>query len=198
MKYIFLFLPFFAGAQEVTKDTSWILNLSGAFYNVSRVEYDNGTYTESSSMVGDTAALLSYYTNYIATQARQYSSAAIVAMKAQSATTFLARIDTLTNQRISQSPITAIMASYERDFLTGNWELQYSGTTTAVTFPRLSSNQRIRILPAGGQARTMLIFGDMMRVVNYPVQGNNTLFKVRNGRWENLTRTIVLRRIITR
>lgn len=120
-------------------------------------------------------------------------------MRAQSATATLAKLDTSAIQKIGLSPITSIMSSYEREFLDGSWEIQNSGSAAvSVTFPRLSSNQRIRILPSGGAARTMLIFGNMIRIVNYPVSGNNVLFKVRNGRWENLTRTIVLRKTTNR
>ena len=197
MKKLFFLLaclPVFAMAQEVTKDTSWFNNTGGNFFNVTRIEYDNGTYTETASLVGDTTAMVSYYANYISAQAQNYASAAVVAMKAQAATATLAKLDTSMTARLARSPITSIMSSYEREFLIGSWEIVYNGTTTAVTFPRLSTNQRIRLLPSGGTARTLLIFGNMLRIVNYPVTGNNTLFKVKEGRWENLTRTIVLKK----
>ena len=192
--FLLVCLPIFATAQEITKDTSWFSNTGGNFFNVTRIEYDNGTYTETASLVGDTTAMVSYYANYISAQAQNYASAAIVAMKAQSATATLAKLDTIATQRLLRSPLTAVMSSFEREFLHGSWEIQYNGTNTAVTFPRLSTNQRIRLLPSGGSARTLLIFGNMLRLANYPVTGNNTLFKIREGRWENLTRTIVLRR----
>lgn len=184
-----------AAAQEVTKDTSWIVaNGIGKFYQITRVEYDNGSYAETAALIGDTLAMVSLYANQISSAAQQYSSAAIVAMRAQGATATLAKLDTIMTARLLRSPLTAVMASFEREFLAGTWAIIYNGTTTAVTFPRLSTNQRIRLLPAGSTARTMLLFGTMLRIVNYPVSGNNTLFQVRAGRWENLSRTIVLRR----
>lgn len=189
-----LFFPAFLTAQEVTRDTSYLTNSGGNFFNVNRIEYDNGAYSETSTLVGDTLAVLSLYANKIANEANQYASAAVIAMRAQSATATLAKLDTSMTARLARSPITSIMSSYEREFLIGSWEIVYNGTTTAVTFPRLSTNQRIRLLPSGGTARTLLIFGNMLRIVNYPVTGNNTLFKVKEGRWENLTRTIVLKK----
>lgn len=193
-----LFFPAFLSAQEITRDTSYLTNSGGNFFNVNRVEYDNGAYSETSTLVGDTLAVLSLYANKIANEANQYASAAIIAMRAQSATAMLAKLDTSMTARLARSPITSIMSSYEREFLTGSWEIVYNGNTTAVTFPRLSTNQRIRLLPSGGTARTLLIFGNMLRIVNYPVTGNNTLFKVKGGRWENLARTIVLKKSGTR
>lgn len=60
MKYILFYLfslpPL--SAQEITKDTSWLTNTAGIFYNVARVEYDNGAYSESSTVIGDTLAVV--------------------------------------------------------------------------------------------------------------------------------------------
>ena len=192
--FLLLFLPLFASSQEITKDTSYLINSGGNFFNVNRIEYENGAYSEVSSMIGDTLAVLSLYANKISSEANQYASAAVISMRAQAATAQLAKLDTAMTARLGTSPITSIMDSYEREFLTGSWEIVYNGNTTAVTFPRLSTNQRIRLLPSGGTARTLLIFGNMLRIVNYPVTGNNTLFKVKDGRWENLARTIVLKK----
>lgn len=196
---IFLLFPALCFSQDVTRDTSYLVNSSGKFFDISRTEYSDGTYNERSTLIGDTSAVLSAYVNQIINSAKQYSDAAIIAMRAQSATATLLKLDTATIQKIGFSPITSIMSSYEREFLQGSWEIQNSGSAAvSVTFPRLSSNQRIRMLPSGGTARTFLIFGNMLRIVNYPVSGNNVLFKVRNGRWENLTRTIVLRKTTNR
>jgi len=194
----FLLLALQISAQEVTKDTSYLTNTGGNFFSVTRIEYSDGAYSENKTLVGDTSAILSLYVNKISNEANQYAAAAVIAMKAQSATAQMAKLDTIISTMLLRSPITSIMESYEREFLQGRWEIQYNGTITDVTFPRLSTNRRIRMLPSGGSARTMLLYGNMMRIVNYPTAGPQTLFKVRDGRWENLARTIVVRRTYTR
>ena len=193
--FLLLFFPVLLSAQEVTRDTSYLTNSGGNFLNVNRIEYENGAYSETSTMIGDTLAVLSLYANKISSEANQYASAAVVAIRAQAATATLAKLDTAMTTRLARSPITTIMDSYEREFLQGNWQIVNSGVPISVTFPRLSTNKRIRLLPVAGTARTLIIYGNMLRIVGYPVSGNNTLFKVREGRWENLTRTIILRRI---
>jgi len=199
MKYlIFLLFPSLCFSQDVTRDTSYLINSGGKFFDISRTEYSDGTYNERSTLIGDTSAVLSSYVNQIINSSQKYAQAAVIAMRAQSATAQMAKLDTIISAMLLRSPITSIMDSYEREFLQGTWEIQYNGTNTAVTFPRLSTNKRIRMLPAGGTARTMLLYGNMMRIVNYPIAGPQTLFKVRGGRWENLTRTIVVRRTSTR
>lgn len=195
--FILLF-PALLSAQEITRDTSYLTNSGGNFFNVNRIEYENGAYSETSAIIGDTLAVLSLYANKISSEANQYAAAAVIAMRAQSATAVLAKLDTVMAERLARSPITAIMDSYEREFLQGTWEIVNGGVATSVTFPRLSTNKRIRLLPAGGTARTMIIYGNMLRLVGYPVSGNNTLFKVKEGRWGNLTRTIILRRTSAR
>ena len=194
----FLLLALQISAQEVTKDTSYLTNTGGNFFSVTRIEYSDGAYSENKTLVGDTSAILSLYVNKISSEANQYASAAIIAMKAQSATSQMAKLDTVISAMLLLSPITSIMGSYEREFLQGTWEIQFGGTNTSVTFPRLSTNKRIRMLPQGGTARTIILYGNMMRIVNYPIAGPQILFKIREGRWENITRTIVLRRTSAR
>ncbi len=188
-----------AQTTDPTKDTTIITNVGGVFFEVRRLEYPDGTYNESSARIGDTTAMVSVYVNRIAAEADQLAQAAATAYRLRQKTTEWARLDTVVTQRLGRSPITAIMDSYEREFLSGSWQIEFSGTTAAATFPRLSSNKRIR-LQANGTARTMLLYGKVMRLVNYPFTGLNTLFQLRDGYWINLefgdsARRVVLRRI---
>ena len=158
--FILLFPPFFAGAQDITRDTSYLINASGKFFDITRVEYSDGTYNERATLVGDTTAALSLYANQITGLATQYANAAVIAMRAQAATTTILKLDTSIISKIGKSPLTAVMESYEREFLEGNWEIQNVGNpAVSVTFPRLLSNQRIRMLPTGSTPRTFLILG---------------------------------------
>lgn len=200
---IFLFCAFFAQAQEVTPtlDTTFIVNKGGNFFEVSRIEYTNGAYSESSALIGDTTAMLNRYVARIESEANAIAAAAQTAYRMRQKTSDWAKLDTITTARLGRSPITAIADVYENEFLQGNWQIEFSGTSTAATFPRLSSNKRIRLQPAtGGTARTMLIYGNILRLVNYPFSGLNTLFKLKDGYWINLefgnsAQRVVLRRV---
>lgn len=189
-----------AQTVEQSKDTTIITNVGGVFFEVRRIEYTDGTYNESSTRIGDTTAMVSVYVNRIAQESEQIAAAAATAYKMRQKTSDWAKLDTITTARLLRSPITAIADSYEREFLTGNWVIEFSGTSTAATFPRLSSNRRIRLQPAtGGTPRTMLLYGKVLRIVNYPFSGVNILFQLREGYWINLdfgnpTNRIVLRR----
>lgn len=140
----FLLLALQISAQEITKDTSYLTNSGGNFFNVSRVEYENGAYSEISTLIGDTLSVLSLYVNKISNEANRYAAAATIAMRAQSATASLSKLDTIMTAKLLRSPITSIMDSYEREFLVGSWQIISSGIPTSVTFPRLSTNKRIR------------------------------------------------------
>jgi hypothetical protein len=198
---ILLFAAFTASAQTqtVTLDTTYIVNSGGNFFEVARIEYSNGAYSEKRDFLGDTLTIYNRYVAKIEGEANEIAAAAASAYRMRQKTTDWAKLDTLTTARLLRSPITGIMDVYEKEFLTGNWQIEFSGTSTAATFPRLSSNKRIR-LQANGTARTMLIYGKVMRLVNYPFTGLNTLFQLREGYWINLefgdsARRVVLRRI---
>jgi hypothetical protein len=204
---LFFFMPLFAAftasaqTQTVTLDTTYIVNSSGNFFEVSRIEYSNGAYSEKRDFLGDTLTIFNRYVAKIESEANEMATAAATAYRLRQKTTDWAKLDTITAARLLRSPITAIMDVYEKEFLTGNWQIEFSGTTTAATFPRLSTNKRIRLQPAtGGTPRTMLLYGKAMRIVNYPFSGPNTLFQLREGYWINLefgdsARRVVLRRI---
>jgi hypothetical protein len=188
-----------AQTQTVTLDTSYIVNSGGNFFEVSRIEYSNGAYNEKRDFLGDTLTIYNRYVAKIEGEANEIAAAAASAYRMRQKTSDWAKLDTVTSARLLRSPITGIMDVYEKEFLTGNWQIEFSGTTAAATFPRLSSNKRIR-LQANGTARTMLLYGKVMRLVNYPFTGLNTLFQLREGYWINLefgdsARRVVLRRI---
>ena len=198
---ILLFAAFTASAQTqtVTLDTTYIVNSGGNFFEVSRIEYSNGAYSEKRDFLGDTLTIYNRYVAKIESEANEIAAAAATAYRMRQKTSDWAKLDTVTTARLLRSPITGIMDVYEKEFLTGNWQIEFSGTSTAATFPRLSSNKRIR-LQANGTARTMLLYGKVMRLVNYPFTGLNTLFQFREGYWINLefgdsARRVVLRRI---
>ena len=190
-----------AFTQTVTLDTTYIVNQEGVFFEVSRIEYANGSYSEKKDFLGDTVTIFNRYVAKIEGEANEIAAAAATAYRMRQKTSDWAKLDTITTARLLRSPITAIADSYEKEFLTGNWQIEFSGTSTAATFPRLSSNKRIRLQPAtGGTPRTMLLYGKVMRLVNYPFAGPNTLFQLRAGYWINLefgntAQRIVLRRV---
>jgi hypothetical protein len=190
-----------AQTSDPIKDTTIITNVGGVFFEVRRIEYADGAYSETSGKIGDTTAMVSVYVNRIASESDQLAQAAATAYRMRQRTTEWTRLDTVVTQRLLRSPITGIMDSYEREFLQGNWQIEFSGTTTAATFPRLTSNKRIRLQPAtGGTPRTMRIYGKNMEITNYPFTGKNVLFQLREGYWINLeygnpATRIVLRRI---
>jgi hypothetical protein len=196
---LFAALTASAQTQTVTLDTTYIVNSGGNFFEVSRIEYSNSAYSEKRDFLGDTLTIYNRYVAKIEGEANEIAAAAASAYRMRQKTSDWARLDTVVTQRLLRSPITGIMDSYEREFLQGNWQIEFSGTTAAATFPRLSSNKRIR-LQANGTARTMLLYGKVMRLVNYPFTGLNTLFQLREGYWINLefgdsARRVVLRRI---
>lgn len=178
----------------IVKDTTYQVISGTVGYTVSRVEYSDGTYSESRALLGDTTATFNRIVADIEKRANEISAAAIIAMNARQFTNESVKKDTLITQLLGKSPITFLMDTYTQEFTLGNWSITYNGTTTSVTFPVLSTNKRRRLLPQGGTARTMILFGNMMRLVNYPVTGNNILYRVKDGYWVSIDKSIILQR----
>jgi hypothetical protein len=199
--YILLFLPALLTGQtrELTKDSSYITASAGHFFAVNVLEYDNGEATTTKTLIGDTAAVVSLYANRIATEAGQMAAAAQTIVRRNSLVTTLNKLDTLAmvslGLTVAQSPLTAVSQAYDDPFLAGSWVQIVNGTTTAVTFAVNGTTGRIRMTPQGSTARTMFLFGDMLRITNWPTTGvSTTLFKMASGQWTNVELTIRLRR----
>lgn len=184
---------------DVTLDTSYVIVQNGAFFDVHKVTYSDGSSSIITTKAGDTLAIYAQVVNRIRQQSYAYKTALVASYDLRTWTTQIAKPDTLTTATLKRSPITEIMQSMYSEFSTGTWEIVFPGTTVAVTFPILSTNQRWRITPTGGTAKTVLGYGDEIRIVNYPFSGLNILFKVRDGLWYSTdyadpTRKTILRR----
>jgi len=199
-KLLFAFMLIFSALQAqaqtptIVKDTTYQVVSGSIGYTVSRIDYSDGTYSESRALLGDTTATFNSVVSAIEKRANEISAAAIIAMNARQFTNESVKKDTLITALLGRSPITFLMDTYTQEFTSGSWALTYNGATTAVTFPVLSTNKRRRLLPQGGTARTMIVFGNMMRLVNYPVTGNNILYRVKEGYWASIDKSIILQR----
>lgn len=193
--FLCLFCAFTATAQKTQlQDTSYTEVLQGKFYNVKLVTYTDGSYTKTATAQTDTSAVFNEYVSKMEARGNQIADAMVVAMQARKAVIEFAYADTLCLQTTGRSPINLLMNAYTNDFETGSWEIVVTGTRTDVTFPVLSTNQRKRLLPAGGTGKTMRVVGRLAWITNYPFTGINILAKVNSGEWANGDRTIVLKR----
>ncbi len=200
MKYLF-FLFFslvylnISAQSQVVLDTTYNTSKSGFLYTINLVQYADGSYTERATIQGDSISILNDQVQKIETRCNMIAEAAVIAMQARQASIDFAKMDTLCISLTARSPVKQLMDAYSAELSIGQWVIIINGTTTNVTFPVLSTNQRKRLLPAGSTAKTMLIFGKMMRLINYPATGINLLFRVKEGLWQSIDKSVILKKI---
>lgn len=198
----FLFLSLFvfaaqlatAQTKEVLTDTTYNVNRNGTFLSVNFIGYSDGSYTETATPQTDTNAVFNQYVQNIETRANAIASAAVVAMQARAFSVDAAKLDTQCVALTGRSPVSLLMKPYGAEFLTGSWVIVVNGVTTNVVFSELSTTGRLRLTPAGGTAKTMLLFGNFLRMTNYPATGINLLYRVKSGLWSSQDKTVVLKK----
>jgi hypothetical protein len=194
-KTIIIFLFAFAALSASAQDTTFTATVNGQLYQVNRVITTNG-FTDSYKLFTDTAALVRQLSDRFVLESQTFSNAAKTLQQADQTISLFNKLDLDAQASYGRSPLTSVSQQYDYEFLAGSWQQEVNSVTTSVTWARLTSTGRIRFTPQGSTARTCLLFGPMMRVVNWPETGINTnLYRVRDNLWSDANRKIFLRKL---
>ena len=143
MKYIlFLFLLATTSltAQNVASDTTYTANINNQFYEISRVNYQDGTYREQSKLIGDTASLVNYFENQMY---REFQLLAFRAQELQTADRTANRLiltDIEVNKLVGISPLLELQQSQDSALLLATCTIN----DVAATFARTAVGKRIK------------------------------------------------------
>ena len=191
MKYIlflFLFATFTATAQNVASDTTYTTNTAGTFYEVTRVNFIDGTYREQSKLIGDTASLVNYFENQMY---REFQLLAFRAQELQTADRTANRLiatDLQVTALVGISPLLELQQSQDSALLLAACTIN----DVAASFARTAAG-KLRVL-VGGSAFVVDHFGQALRLRNYPATGQTTLLYFINERlWADANRRVLLR-----
>lgn len=196
--YILLFLPCLLFAQrEVATDTSYIQKAGVNFYHVAVTTYVEGPQTQSVDLLGDTAALISYYANQSVNQAGQISSAAVTVIRRGAVIQLLRRWDAAVLALTGQSPLRAIQTSIEGPLKTGTWNLIDAGVSKSVVFSNNPTTGALRYFVTGSTQKAVETFGaGWIMLKNYPTAGlEQSMYQVTPKIWMNLDKTLILRKL---
>lgn len=193
--FALLFLPAFAFGQIA--DTVFTVTVNNQLYSVTRTTSTEG-FTDTYKPLVDTATAIRNTADRMVRDGKYFQSLAQQLQEADRTISLFAKLDADDVAQFGKSPLTEVMKQWDYEFLSGTWEQDVEGTITAITFARLSSGAnagRIRFTPQGSTARTVLLFGPMMRVVNWPASGKTwNLYRIREGLWSDANRKVFLRR----
>jgi hypothetical protein len=191
MKYIlFLFLlaTTALNAQNVISDTTFTANINNQFFEVTRVNFIDGTYREQSKLIGDTTALVNYFENQMFNEFQRLAFRAQELQTADRTANRLIATDLQVTALVGTSPLLELQQSQDSALLLAACTIN----EVAATFTRTAAG-KLRV-SVGGQAFVVDHFGQALRLRNYPAAGQTTLLYYINDRlWADANRRVLLR-----
>ena len=199
MKRILFFLallPYFAIAQngDMTRDSISISLGADSVYYVNRwVSYEDGYELASKQPIGDSAQLVSYLTGKEVDAIRQHTYNAVQTMQKGRVIAEWQDVNAALKDVELPGLDTLMQALFEGQFLgDANVKIGTAAFIPADVVKNAAGN--IRLLFRSGGYRVLLYADTMIRIVGYPVAGQNTdLYKVRERVFRNVENTFTLR-----
>jgi len=194
----FLFLPILVFSQkEVNKDSVWISNIGGTFFENRRVEYSDNTYTESNTPIGDTIQLLTRAKRSVFEQGENMANDVAIVSKYSGRISELIRqanaVEALVGQTfkydslttIFTNPLKAIAAEKLAELTKRNWMIG----TDAIVFS-VNAQGQARYQVGTQPVRNCSILGNTIRLNNYLGGASLDLFRITNRKYINLDGSI--------
>jgi hypothetical protein len=161
-------------AQSPIFDTAYVISKNSKFYLLNRIEYDDDSYYEKVSIIGDTAQFYLSALQKFESTANSYANFVSGSYFYGKETTAAIRENAGIIAITGKSPIDTLGARTFEFLLddTFKWVINQSGTSTPITFS-VAANKTLRYVLDGNLSRTMFGFGkNMIRLTSYPTTGS--------------------------
>jgi hypothetical protein len=168
--FIALFYSTFTMAQNQVFDTAYVLPLNGKFYLLNRIEYDDDSYYEKVTIIGDTAQFYLSALQKFESTANSFANFVNGSYFYGKETTGAIRENAGIIVITGKSPIDTLgVQTFE--FISDN-KFRWVINNTPITFA-ITANKVLRYTVEGMAARTMFGFGkNMIRLTSYPTTGS--------------------------
>jgi len=194
--FIALFYSSFTMAQNQVFDTAYVLPLNGKFYLVNRIEYDDDSYYEKMTMIGDTAQFYLSALQKFESTANSFANFVNGSYFYGKETTAAIRENASIEAITGKSPIDTLgVRTFE--FLSDD-KFKWVINNSPITF-NITANKVLRYTVEGTAARTMYGFGkSVIRLTSYPTTGSFLDLYWDEGRklYVSQDGKIILRRIL--
>jgi hypothetical protein len=168
--FIALFYSTFTMAQNQVFDTAYVLPLNGKFYLLNRIEYDDNSYYEKVTIIGDTSQFYLSALQKFESTANSFANFVNGSYFYGKETTGAIRENAGIIAITGKSPIDTLgVQTFE--FISDN-KFRWVINNTPITFS-ITANKVLRYTVEGTAARTMFGFGkNMIRLTSYPTTGS--------------------------
>ena len=173
MKRILILLAFCSNvlnAQSPIFDTAYVISKNSKFYFLNRIEYDDDSYYEKVTIIGDTSQFYISALQKFESTANSYANFVNGSYFYGKETTGAIRENAGIIAITGKSPIDTLgVQTFE--FISDN-KFRWVINNTPITFA-ITANKVLRYTVEGLTARTMFGFGkNMIRLTSYPTTGN--------------------------
>jgi hypothetical protein len=173
MKRILILLAFctsILNAQSPVFDTAYVLPLNGKFYLLNRIEYDDDSYYEKVTIIGDTAQFYLSALQKFESTANSYANFVNGSYFYGKETTGAIRENAGIIAITGKSPIDTLgVQTFE--FISDN-KFKWVINNTPIAFS-ITANKVLRYTVEGSTIKTMFGFGkNMIRLTSYPTTGS--------------------------
>lgn len=187
----FLLLPTLAFSQT---DTVYTLQQGENFFIVTRVTQANGSYTETSQLIGNLNAMSDYSQGFFVRAASSLSQAAAVVLRADKEWQRAIQQDAGFQAAYNRSPLTEVQMQYDSSLLMDTWQLEQPGSAAIpITFTR-NAQSKLRATWGGGTAKAAYLVSNTMRIAGFNVAGAMNFYQLNAGLWCNADRSVFIRR----
>ena len=168
--FIALFYSTFTMAQNQVFDTAYVLPLNGKFYLLNRIEYDDDSYYEKVTIIGDTAQFYLSALQKFESTANSFANFVNGSYFYGKETTGAIRENAGIIAITGKSPIDTLgLQTFE--FISDN-KFRWVINNTPITFA-ITANKVLRYTVEGSTIKTMFGFGkNMIRLTSYPTTGS--------------------------
>ena len=168
--FIALFYSTFTMAQNQVFDTAYVLPLNGKFYLVNRIEYDDDSYYEKMTMIGDTAQFYLSALQKFESTANSFANFVNGSYFYGKETTRAIRENAGIEAITGKSPIDTLgVQTFE--FLSDD-KFKWVINNVPISFT-ITANKVLRYTVEGASIKTMFGFGkNMIRLTSYPTTGS--------------------------
>lgn len=122
-----LCIVFAASAQELTKDSSWLINRSGIFFQARQQVQPNGVETITFTPVGDTATTTRAFTTSIQQDAARLAGDAAIVSSYRATITDLIRLAQTLPSTLNRVPLDSIASQNSDLYTVGFWQVNNTG-----------------------------------------------------------------------
>lgn len=182
-------------AQDVVSDSSYITSSAGKFTANRAITYDNGNGQIISQFLGDSSQSFSLLLQGLKEKAASLAADAAVVSRYRGVINQMGIEAAAIRTATGRSPLDTIRRYEFTPMLETGWRIRTLTGTNPITFSiNVQGTTRWRTDTAS-QARALQFFGPVMRLQSFPTAGQSTdLYRLRNGNYVNLDRTVTLLR----